>query len=469
VYGGTGLGLAISRRLAEAMEGDLSVRSVVGEGSTFTLRLRLPAGAQTEDELLVPPVELPGKRALVVDDNATNRRILRRQLELWEMVVDDHAEPDRALAAVDAGATYDLAVLDMHMPDMDGVALATQLRRRAGTRSLPILLLSSLGHRPTGTEGLGLRHLTKPVKAGALRTAVSTALGAAVVQAPTVPAPAIARPLRILLAEDNVVNQRVALLLLDRLGYRADLAANGEEALQALGRTPYDVVLMDVQMPELDGLGATRRLRAELPAHRQPWVVAMTASALVEDREACAAAGMDDYLAKPVRREELAAALAQAAEHRAAVEAPARGGRALPASRAPHDRPAQVVDPSVAAPAVDPAVLRGLTERFGARGGELVGQLVRAFEQEAGRRLDELTSAVAGEDRGAVAGVAHALRGSSSALGALELERVCERVELAVRSGGPVDLPGAQRRIAEAVARARRELAAAQLSVGSSG
>ena len=230
------------------------------------------------------------------------------------MVVEDHADPEQALAAVDAGGRYDVALLDMHMPGLDGVQLAAQLRRRPGTRDLPVLLLTSLGHRPSGAEALGLRHLTKPVKAAALRTAVATSLGAAVVPSPAAVVPATARLLRILLAEDNVVNQRVALLLLDRLGYRADLAANGLEALEALGRSPYDVVLMDVQMPELDGLEATRRLRAELPARRQPWVVAMTASARAEDREACAAAGMDDYLAKPVRREELAAALAGAAE-----------------------------------------------------------------------------------------------------------------------------------------------------------
>ena len=173
VYGGTGLGLAISRRIAEAMGGTLTVQSTPGQGSVFALSVALPRGEQTVDAVAAPPVELPGRRALVVDDNATNREILRRQLSAWGMQVEDHADGAAALASVDAGARPDVVLLDMHMPGMDGVELARELRAREATRDLPLLLLTSLGSRPPESASLGLLHLTKPVKAAALRSVVA--------------------------------------------------------------------------------------------------------------------------------------------------------------------------------------------------------------------------------------------------------------------------------------------------------
>ena len=447
LYGGTGLGLAISERLATAMGGELLVDSVLGEGSTFTLRVTLPCGAQTEDALLQPPAELPGRRALVVDDNETNRRIVRRQLEGWGMQVVEHERPVEALAAVDAGAAFDVVLLDMHMPEMDGLQLARELRERPSTRDLPMLLLTSLGQRPSEAAGLRLLHLTKPVKAGALRTAVATALGAAL-EPSTLPA---ARPpsrrLRVLLAEDNVVNQRVAVLLLERLGHRADVVGNGEEALAALAARPYDVVFMDVQMPVMDGLEATRRLRRQLPTSRQPRVVAMTANAMAEDRERCLAAGMDDYLAKPVRREQLAAAL----------------GRAVGLGDLGELEPLSPPDPD----AVDPSVLRSLTARLGERGAELLDQLLDTWEAETDQRLGELRTAVEAGNATAVGQVAHAVRGSSASLGAVGLTTVCHEVEEDLRSGRTVDLRAAAARIEAATMGAHAGLA--QFRVGSAG
>jgi signal transduction histidine kinase/DNA-binding response OmpR family regulator len=308
-YGGTGLGLAISKRLAEAMGGTIDVESIQGQGSTFITRIALPANSEVEDLLRIAPAELPGRRGLVVDDNETNRQILSRQLQTWGMQVRTEADPLRALELVKRNdENFDVFILDMHMPEMNGLQLAIELRKLDKCEHSPILMLTSLGQRPRGSADVGLVHLTKPVKAAALRTAVARALGGAPtpVTPAVVPAPVISRKLRVLLAEDNPVNQKVATLLLERLGYRPDVVGNGLEAVTAVTERNYDVILMDLQMPLLDGLEATRRIRAELPPQRQPRIIAMTANVLSEDRDACVAAGMDDYLPKPVRSQELA-------------------------------------------------------------------------------------------------------------------------------------------------------------------
>ncbi|MCW2679079.1 MAG: response regulator [Frankiales bacterium] len=451
LYGGTGLGLAISKRLAEAMGGHLQVRSTLGVGSTFTMQVRLPRAAQTEDALLHAPAELPGRRVLVVDDNETNRRILRRQLESWEMQVESARDAEEALAAVEAGGQYDVVLLDMHMPRMDGIGLATELRKRPATRDLPLLLLTSLGQRPRKANELGLLHLTKPVKASALRTAVATALGAALepVSGAAAEAEAAPRRLRVLLAEDNVVNQRVAVLMLERLGYRADVVGNGEEALAAVTQRRYDVVLMDVQMPVLDGLQATRRLRAELPPEHQPRVVAMTANALAEDREQCLAAGMDDYLAKPVRRDELAAALSRVT------------------AVADDEAEVDVLDEGPSGEVVDRTVLESLLSRLGERGPAMLARLLDTWEGETDKRLDELQVAVQAGDSDAVGRIAHSVRGGSASMGAVALAEVCGDVETRVRLGEALDLAQAQSRIRAAAEQARTALA--QLRVGSAG
>jgi signal transduction histidine kinase/CheY-like chemotaxis protein len=322
-YGGTGLGLAISRRLAELMDGTIVAESsgVEGEGSTFRLTIHAAEASDLDlpEARTGPLPELVRRRAVVVDDNATNRQILVAQIGRWGMTARETAQPSEALGWVAAGERFDVALIDIAMPEMDGYALAERLHATPGAQAVPIVVLSSVGHRDREAPDIAA-FLTKPVKPSALHDALVTVLVGAEPAAPTRAAerPAIdgelgtRHPLRVLLAEDNPVNQKLAIRLLAQMGYTADVAGNGLEAIAALDGAPYDVILMDVQMPELDGLEATRRIRVARAVGEGPWIVAMTANALAGDREACLAAGMNDYVSKPIRPAALAAALAAA-------------------------------------------------------------------------------------------------------------------------------------------------------------
>ena len=274
-YGGTGLGLAISKRLSELMGGEMWAESEgLGKGSIFMFSIIAPTAdlpaAKQREHLGVQP-ELQGKRILIVDDNATNRRILNLQTAKWGMSTRDTESPNEAIQWIQNGEAFDLAILDMHMPEMDGLELAKQIRQN--NEKLPLVLFSSLGRREAGDDAnLFAAYLTKPIKQSQLFDTLAALFINRKIQEekPATdrikldPEMAARHPLRILLAEDNAVNQKLALRLLQQMGYRADIASNGIEAIESVERQTYDVILMDVQMPEMDGLEATRQIIANM-------------------------------------------------------------------------------------------------------------------------------------------------------------------------------------------------------------